>query len=208
MELSHLDLGRLRPWRQAPAPVFEGPSQVRAYWEALRIGGALPDRGQMDPRGLGGVLDRVFLAEHIAPGLVQVRIAGSGLAEIAGMDLRGLPLSCLFTAQARPQLAQTLEAVAQGHALAELDLAMDRGHGQAVARLLLLPLRDGPDRRLVLGCLGTAGHLPTGKFQILSRQEERLTLPVAAPAPEPAPEPAAPLPLRQIRHLSLVHARD
>lgn len=204
MDLKLLDLGRLRVGRVASPPVFEGLPQVRAYWEALRVGAALPDRVQLDPRGLGGFLDRVFLAERIARGLVQVRIAGSGLAEVAGMDLRGLPLSCLFTAQARPQLAETLEGVAQGKALAELDLALDRGNGQAVARLLLLPLCDGPDRRLVLGCLGTAGHLPTGRFQILSRQEERLTLPVAAPAPEPA----APLPLRQLRHLSLVHARD
>ncbi|MCX7289320.1 MAG: PAS domain-containing protein [Rhodobacterales bacterium] len=204
MDFKLLDLGRLRPGRLAVPPVFDGPSQVRAYWEALRIGGALPDRAQMDPRGLGGVLDRVFLAERIARGLVQVRIAGSGLAELAGMDLRGLPLSCLFTAEARPQLAETLEAVAQGQALAELDLAMDAGPGQVVARLLLLPLCDGADRRLVLGCLGTNGNLPTGKFRILSRQEERLELPVAPPAPQLVAQP----PLRQRPHLTLVHARD
>ncbi len=204
MERKLLDMGRLWPHRRSHPPVFDGLSQVRAYWEALRDGGALPDRAQLDPRGLDGVLDRVFLAERIAPGLVQVRIAGSGLAEVAGMDLRGLPLSCLFTAEARPQLAEALEAVAQGQALAELDVASDRGNGQAVARLLLLPLCDGPNRKLVLGCLGTAGKLPKAKFQILCRKEERLELPVAIPMPEPVAPPA----LRQLRHLSLVHARD
>jgi hypothetical protein len=204
MERKLLDLGRLRPGRLAPPPVFDGLAQVRAYWEALRIGGALPDRAQLDPRGLAGVLDRVFLAEPIARGLVQLRIAGSALAEIAGTDPRGLPLSCLFAAEARPMLAETLEAVAQGKALAELDLAMAPGHGQAVARLLLLPLCDGADTKLVLGCLGTAGRLQSGKFQILSRQEERLDLPVEVLVPKPE----APTPLRQLRHLSLVHARD
>lgn len=204
MELKLLDLGRLRPRRPALTPVFGGLAQVRAYWEALRIGGALPDRAHLDPRGLDGVLDRVFLAERIARGLVQLRIAGSGLAEVAGMDPRGLPLSCLFAAESRTQLAQVLEAVAQGQVMVELDLASDRGNGQAVARLLLLPVCDGPDQKLVLGCLGTAGNLPSGKLRILSRKDEALELPAAIPAPEPV----APPPLRQLRHLSLVHARD
>jgi hypothetical protein len=195
------DLGLFRPRPVRPAPVlFAGPSQVRAYWEALRTKGAIPERAALDPRGLAGVLDRVFLAERIGRGLLQVRIAGSALAEIAGIDLRGLPLSCLFAPEARPGLADVVEAVAAGSRLAELDLGSDRGTGAAVARLLLLPLADGPDRRLVLGCLGHAGLPARAKLQILRHSEERLDLPPATPAP------AAPVPRH--RHLTLVHSRD
>lgn len=207
MDLKLLNFAALRPRRAAPVQmVFPGPSQVRAYWEALRAGGGIPDRSALDPRGLGGVLDRIFLAERIGRGLVQVRIAGSGLAELAGMDLRGLPLSCLFTPEARPLLAEAVEAVASGQTVAELDLASDRGTGQPVARLLLLPVSDGPGQRLVLGCLGSHGVPPRSKFQILRRIEERL---VHAPvAPQPAPEPAiAPAP-RKFGHLTLVHFDD
>lgn len=199
MDLKLLDFGKRRARRPAPAPmVFPGPSQVRAYWEGLRVGGAIPDRTALDPRGLGGVLDRVFLAERIGRGLVQVRIAGSGLAELAGIDLRGLPLSCLFTAEARPALGEVIEAVAMGAKVAELDLASDRGNGQPVARLLLLPLNDGPDRRLVLGCIGSEGVPPRSKFQILRRMEERLVV-----APRVAPS-APPAPVRRYGHLTLV----
>ena len=58
-------------------------------------------RAALDPRGMTGVLDRVFLAERIGRGVAQVRIAGSALGEIGGMDLRGLPLTVLFCAEAR-----------------------------------------------------------------------------------------------------------
>lgn len=191
-------------------PVFAGLAEVRAYWEGLRQAGGLPERAALDPRGLGGALDRVFLAERIGHGLVQVRIAGSALGALAGIDLRGLPLSCLFAAEARPLLAEVLEEVTRGQGLAELDLGRDRGGPGVQARLLLLPLADGPERRLVLGCLGIAPERPgkAARFTILRRQVERL-----APAPPPAPPPAhappaapVPAPLRRLRHLTLVQA--
>jgi hypothetical protein len=200
MDMKLMNLGRFLHGAAAPT-VFVGPSQVRAYWEGLRNGADVPDRTQLDPRGLGGVLDRVFLAERIGKGLVQVRIAGSALTEAAGMDLRGLPLSCLFANGARAELATALEPVADGHCIAELDLAANRGGPGVVARLVLLPLTDGPDRGLVLGCLGHAkGVLGPGlKFSILRRQEERLR-PIARPKVPEQPAPKVP-------HLRLVHAR-
>jgi hypothetical protein len=204
MTLTLSDFGR---FRRAPAafPVFDGPAQVRAYWEGLRRNGALPDRSQLDPRGLGGVLDRVFLAERIARGLVQVRIAGSALTDLAGTDLRGLPLSCLFAPEARPVLAEVLEGVANGRHLTTLDLAPD-GDRRATAQLALLPLADGREGRLVLGCLATLGRPDRARFQILRRQDERLDLP-AETLPEVADLPTV-LPLKTRGHLSLVYARD
>lgn len=194
-------------WLRSPhgtAAIFAGPSQVRAYWEGLRAGNGIPDRTQLDPRGLGGVLDRVLVAEAIGRGLVQVRIAGSALADLAGTDLRGLPLSCLFSADARPQLATVLDPVISGRTLVEIDLATGRGDPGVTARLLLLPLTDGPDRRLVLGCLGLpeCGMGARAKFDILRCREERLA-PVTSAISVVQPTPA-----RQVKHLTLVYARD
>ncbi len=193
---------RLLPRRSGTTALFAGPAQVRAYWEALRKDGGIPDRTQLDPRGFGGVLDRVFLAERIGKGLVQVRIAGSALTEAAGMDMRGLPLSCLFAAEARDQLAEALEPVTNGSTIVELDLGANRGGLGAVGRLLLLPLQDGPDRRLVLGCLGLADGLigPRLKLTILRQQDERV-IPVEAPKPVVAPQ-------RRTPYLTLVHVND
>jgi len=205
MTLGFLD--RLRPRRDlAPSVVFAGLSQTRAYWEGLRQGKALPTRRDVDPRGLVGVLDRVFLADRIGRGLAQIRIAGSGLSDFAGADVRGLPISCLFGSESRGQLADTLENVFTGPALAELDLGSDRALGGGlVARLLLLPLADEAGGRLVLGVMGFADPAPSScKLQIRSRREERLLLdPVQTVAAKPQATP-----IRRLGHLSLVHSAE
>jgi hypothetical protein len=204
MSLTFLD--RFRPGRDVPVqPVFEGLAQVRGYWEGLRQSASLPSRTALDPRGLSGVLDRVFLAERIGSGLVQVRIAGSGLADFAGMDLRGLPLSCLFTAESRPLLAQSLERVFTLPCLAEMDLGADRGLvGTVAARLLVLPLADEGDRKILLGAMSFApGANARYKFQLLARREEQVLLP-----PAPATTPMAVEPERRFGHLTLVHSAD
>ena len=203
MTLGFLD--RLRPrCNPAQSPVFEGLAQVRAYWEGLREAGQLPQRTALNPRGMSGVLDRVFLAERIGRGLVQLRVAGSGLAEFAGLDVRGLPLSCLFTPESRPLLSQVIESVFDTPAAAEIDLGSDRLGGDIpVARLVLLPLADTGGARQVLGAVGFVAGAKACKFQIRARREETLLV---------APTPIAPdqlsQPIRRVGHLALVHSAD
>lgn len=204
MSLSFMD--RFRPQRPAQTPVvFDGLAQVRGYWEGLRHSGTLPARAAIDPRGLNGVLDRVFLAERIGRGLVQVRIAGSGLAEFAGMDIRGLPLSCLFAGESRKQLAETIERVFAEPAVAEVDLGSDRAAGGGlVARLLLLPLADEGGTKLMLGAISFApGPTARCKLQIRSWRDERLPQ-----APTPPTEAPVAQPIRRVGHLSLVHVSE
>jgi hypothetical protein len=178
---------------------FHGPAQVRAYWEGLRQGAALPLRAALDPRGLAGALDRVFLAEGIGKGLVQVGLAGSALTQMAGTELRGLPLSCLFSAESRPRLAETLEEVFARPSVAEIDLGSDHeGQGQPCARLVLMPLQDDGGLRQLLGVMGLADGLRPCKLQLLSRRIERLL-----PGAVPEPAPRAVLPPRR-DHLRLV----
>ena len=203
MTLNFLDRFRARRELALP-PAFEGLAQVRAYWEGLRHGGQLPERSALDPRGLSGVLDRVFLAERIGRGLVQLRVAGSGLAEFAGMDVRGLPLSCLFTVESRPLLASSLETVFDTPAIAEIDLGSDRqGRDALFARMLLLPLADSGSERLALGAISFATSPAACKLQIHARREETILAP-------PAPTMAEPVmnPIRRYGHLALVHSAD
>jgi hypothetical protein len=205
MTLGFLDRLRSQP-RPALPVVIHGIAQTRAYWEGLRQGSALPLRKAVDPRGLVGVLDRIFLADRIGRGIAQIRIAGSALTEFAGLDVRGLPLSCLFGPESRGLLAETLENVFTGPAIAEIDLGSDRAPGPApVARLLLLPLEDEAGGRLVLGMLGFGDQMPPRcKLQILSRREEALRI---DPPPVVETAPTA-VPLRRRGHLALVHSAE
>jgi len=161
-------------------PRFAALAEVRAYWEGLRHGGALPRRDQIDPRGIAGALEHVFLVERIAPGLARFRLAGMGISEVMGMDVRGMPVSALFEPPGRDRLAPALETVFRDEVALDLWLEAERGIGRPTleARMLLLPListRGQTD--LALGCLaleGQIGRVPR-RFAIAAMLSETLS---------------------------------
>lgn len=142
---------------------FRHLARVRGYWEALRgPGGALPPGEKVDPRGLANALEYCFIADRIGNGLLRIRIAGSALNSLAGVDLKGLPLSMLFTSDARARLATAVADVLNRPVAAELHLEAERGIGRPSleGRLQLLPLLnlDGTPGQ-VLGILEVEGNI-------------------------------------------------
>lgn len=174
-----------------PLPADPAPlAALRRHWEALRPSGGLPCRGQIDPRALDGALTQSFLLQRIAPGLARFRIAGLALHDLTGMDLRGMPLSCLFDSASRTRLQPLLEQLFAGPALLTLDLALPQGlgRGERAARMILLPLADAQGQAtLALGALSCAegrSRLPA-TFSLRGAARERL--PCAAPSCPPSP---------------------
>ncbi|MCB1400106.1 MAG: PAS domain-containing protein [Rhodobacteraceae bacterium] len=198
-------------------------AEVRGYWEALRAGRQVPLRAEVDPRGMERVLDRAFILERIAPSLARLRVAGTQLGDLLGMEARGMPFSAFFEPEARADLATGLATIFDGPAMAEAELVADAGFGRAPlsARLLILPLRsDLGDISRALGCIevnGTIGRAPR-RFRIASLTLSALsgeTLRTAAPQPEatgfaePASKFADEGPARNPRaHLRLVTSND
>jgi hypothetical protein len=141
-------------------------AQVEAYWHALRAGDALPARSAIEPRALAPMLDRVMILERIAPAVARVRMAGSRLHDIMGMDLRGMPLTALIEPASRAAVAGAVERVFADPAAADLALEAERGIGRPAlsARLMLLPLTGASgavDRALaVLAVEGQVGRAP------------------------------------------------
>ena len=145
-----------------PRPI----SELEAYWEGLRNGRLVPLRSEIDPRGMSGALEHAFVAERIAPGMARLRVSGMHLADLMGMEMRGMPLSSLFEPEGRGALAETLEAVFAEPAAAKLDLVSPSSFGRSSlkADMILLPLRSdtGAVERL-LGCIvadGAIGRQP------------------------------------------------
>ncbi len=210
-------------------------AEVRAYWEGLRHGGDLPDRDDIDPRGIAGALENTFLLERVAPGVARFRLAGMQMHDLMGMDVRGMPLTALIEPAGRARMSGQLETVFAGPGTLEISLEAERGLGRPAieGRMLLLPLigtRGTVD--LVLGCLaihGAMGRTPR-RFAISGivagtiERPARLSRPVATPdklrdavrvplhwlAEMPASfTPAfAPRPPRGKPNLRLVHSRD
>lgn len=141
---------------------FDPLAQVRAYWEGLRVGNAIPLRSEVSPRGIEGALSSTFLIERVAPGLARCRIAGMNLTDLIGMEARGMPISAFFTTEARPELANHLEQVFADPAILMLELAaiQELGRPALTARLLALPLLDHRGQcTLALGCLAVTGNI-------------------------------------------------
>lgn len=183
-----------------PETGYAALSQVEAYWEALRGTRLMPRRSEIDPRGIEQALESAFILERIAPGIARLRIAGTHLNDLMGMEVRGMPLTALFMSPSRRLIADLLEEVFQAPATARLQLLSEGGGGrpELMARMALMPLKsDLGDVSRILGCLVAPGRLgaPPRRFEIINSRVLRL----GPPLPEScAKEPtvAPPLPPR------------
>ncbi len=157
--------------------------QAEAYWQALRQGDDVPNRSQVDPRGLENILSQTFIVERIAPGIARFRLAGQKVNEMAGMEVRGMPLSAFFTPDARKQLGAAMEHMFETPAIVELSLLTEstRSHGPREAHILLLPLRsDLGDISRALGVFVSEGN-PNGLSQRFSIEDIDMRTIAAAP---------------------------
>lgn len=178
-------------------------AQVRAYWEGLRCGSRPPERAAINPRGMEHALEHVFLLERIAPGIGRFRLAGMHLADLMGMEVRGMPLGSFFEPQARAALEGLFEAALTRPAVVDLWLEAERGIGRPAleGRMLLLPLLDDGICDKALGCLVTQGGLGRSprRFAIARQQSEAVGERPARAAPHAAPSAAfaeSPAPFR------------
>ena len=136
------------------------------YWNATRKDLDLPRRADIDPRGIAGMLSRTFILEQIAPGLARFRVAGTQLAELLGMDVRGMPLSAMVLPDARDELAHNLQKVFEMPGILRATLVSPGAfrRPELEAELLILPLRDERgDVTRAIGCLvshGAVGKTP------------------------------------------------
>ena len=147
-----------------PHSGYAALSLVEAYWDALRAGREMPKRAEIDPRGIESALEHAFILERIAPGVARMRIAGSHLHDIMGMEARGMPITAFFEQDARIKVAGLLEEVFRTPATAEVVMQSTSSLGQPAleARMILLPLKsDLGDVSRILGCMVSLGELGT-----------------------------------------------
>ncbi|WP_160314466.1 PAS domain-containing protein [Candidatus Rhodobacter oscarellae] len=141
---------------------FPAIKQVDAYWEGLRDGRLMPNRAEVDPRGLENALEFALMLEMVAPGVARIRVAGMHLSDILGMEVRGMPLTAFFEPAARGKVADILQRVSQRPEVAEVQLSSPAGIGRPAinARLYLAPLsNEGRGGSRLLGCLQSHGGI-------------------------------------------------
>ncbi len=167
-------------------------AQVEAYWDALRGTQILPNRSDIDPRGIEAALEYAFILERIAPGVARLRIAGSHLSDLMGMEVRGMPITSFLGSSSRRQFSDMMEELFEMPATGSVTLKSEDGNIDA--RMILLPLKsDMGDVSRMLGCLVTKGPLSTSpcRFNIVNtRVHPVMAISHIAPAPAPTTAPA------------------
>jgi hypothetical protein len=160
---------------------FSAMAQIEAYWEALRGSRLMPKRSEIDPRGIETALEYTFVLERMAIGMARLRIAGSHLNNLMGMEVRGMPLTSFITPNGRAQMGDILEEVFQRPSACEIRLSTEVGRDKPAmdARMLLLPLKsDLGDVSRVLGCFIAHGEMgnQSRRFDIISTKTRPLVL--------------------------------
>ncbi|WP_371931700.1 PAS domain-containing protein [Roseovarius sp. MMSF_3305] len=151
----------------------------------MRKGHAVPRRTDIDPRGIESLLENAFIAEKIAPGLARLRIAGTHLSDLMGMEVRGMPLSAFIAPEQREALAELMIEVFDRPAIVKINIESPAAIGRNALKgtLLLLPLRsDLGDTSRALGCFltdGLIGRTPR-RFNIISHSVEAVSEPESA----------------------------
>jgi hypothetical protein len=157
--------------------VYPAINQVEAYWTALKGDAPLPRRSKIDPRGIESALHNAFVLERLAPTVARFRLAGMHLADLMGMEVRGMPMTALFLPDARVAAGAALDRAFAGPSIVTLILTGERGIGRGPldARMVLLPLLDEAGRvTRLLGALQAKGVIgrPPRRFAILESRYE------------------------------------
>ncbi len=199
--------------------------QMEAYWRALPRSGPVPRRSDVDPRGVESLLRNAIILERVAPGVARFRIAGQHLTDLTGMEVRGMPLTALFSAASRAPLGAALSEMFDRPAIlhAHLTGAPHRG-GEAISgQMMLLPLclENGEVSR-AMGAIVTNAQAETNPCQLHSAAFDLRPLPTEHAEPGQYPmadshstdahntafaEEAAPL-RGQPPKLRIVHSND
>ena len=150
--------------------------ELHAYWNLLRGARSAPERSEIDPGAIRGMLADVFILEVNAANRYPIRIAGTRTNALFLRELRGAAFLDLWQTADQTEMAAVLAGVA-GEAVAMLAgvSARPKGLQPLELELLLLPLRHrGATHSRILGACSPArlpswiGLLPTAPMRLLS----------------------------------------
>jgi hypothetical protein len=135
-------------------------SSLKSYWDRLRAGRIAPYRAEIDPRQFESALENTFIVERVGADTMRVRLAGTKICEMMGMEVRGMEPGALIEPADRVRFERLLNVVMNEPAVVELKLAAPNRAGVYRATMLLMPLRsDFGDINRVMGCTSGEGDL-------------------------------------------------
>jgi hypothetical protein len=150
--------------------------ELHSYWNLLRGARSAPERSEIDPGAIRGILADTFILEIDVSRRYPIRIAGTRTNALFARELKGDSFLDLWQAQDRREMAAILASVAD-EAIAVLAGVSTNPQGLRPLdlELLLLPLRHhGSTQARMLGAFSPAslpswiGLLPASPMTMVS----------------------------------------
>ncbi|WP_203423188.1 PAS domain-containing protein [Sinorhizobium sp. BG8] len=116
-------------------------TQIYEYWNRLRGDRELPDRKDIEPADVRGILPDLFILEQAGRFAPRFRLAGTRLCANFGRELRGIGFPDLWSAESVNRTARITENVMRCRTPAVMQVS---AYGQSAsgteAEVVLLPL--------------------------------------------------------------------
>ena len=130
-------------------------NDLTAYWDELRGHRLAPRRSDLNPSRFGAALEHMFILEVVEGGPLRIRLAGTRLCDVMGMEARGMPARAIFAEGDQMRADNLFTEVVSHPACIDISLtATGEGGVEYAGGMILRPLADdfGEITR-VLGCL-------------------------------------------------------
>ncbi len=160
------------------------------YWSRLRRGRSVPDQTEINPRAIKRMLSFVFILEAQDVERPVYRLAGTGLCERFGSELKGLNFLSHWEAQSRGALVGLLEQslrTRQPICLSSIAASLDCGMVELETILAPVSFNGGAPTRFlgmvqVLTDINALGGRPIAFERLIDSQLVREDEPMSSPA--------------------------
>jgi hypothetical protein len=150
--------------------------ELHSYWNLLRGERTAPERSEIDPGAIRGILADTFVLEVDRLNRYPMRIAGTRTSSLLGRELKGSAFLDLWRSADGREIAAMLASVSDEAVAMLAGVSADpKGWKPLDFELLLLPLRHhGDTQARILGALSPAsapswiGLQPAGPLTLLS----------------------------------------
>src|SRR6202140_5011548 len=84
-----------------------------AYWDERRGDARAPDRSEIEPGAVRGLLGDIFVLSYDAAAGYPFRVAGTRVCALLGCDLKGRSFSALFAPEGRREIEEIIAVVSK-----------------------------------------------------------------------------------------------
>lgn len=156
-----------------------GARRLYGFWRQAKGEDAAPSRGMIEPRALKEVLPWVFILDRVDREMSPFRLAGTGLCEFYGRELKGANFLSYWQGDCRRTARSLLDNVVMMPTPGVIDFqAWAMNERTLTGEILLLPLLagDGEVHQLLGGWFPLVTHDPMLEKPLLRQRIENIRI--------------------------------